>query len=396
MICARAVSLINSFVDIFFSFVYFCSLQVFKDDNSSIVSITASSGVAACHGFYHYLKYYCNCQVAWEGTQLNLPDKFPSVDLHVEAPSQFIYFQNVCTFSYSYAWWSDVQWRRHIDWIALHGITMTLAPFQEDIWRQIYQSFGIHREEIDDHFVGPAFLAWQRMGNLRGWGGPLTSNFTTDAALLQSRVIQSLRDLGITVVLPAFSGHVPVAFRRIFPNASLTFAQKWNKFPEKYCCPLFLDPSDPLYSIVGEKFLKAVIRIYGTDHIYFADPFNEIHPRYADASYLGNTSLAMYETMRRVDPHAVWLLQGWMFTDTLFWKEDLVEAFLTAVPKGRILVLDLQSEQFPQYERTKSYFGQPFVWCMLHNFGGTLGMHGSAEIVYSVSISKALWTREFF
>lgn len=74
-----------------------------------------------------------------------------------------------------------------------------------------------------------------------------------------------------------------------------------------------------------------------------------------------------------------------MFTDTDFWKNDLVEAFLTSVPKGRVLVLDLQSEQFPQYERTHSFFGQPFIWCMLHNFGGTLGMHGSADIVYNVS-----------
>ena len=24
-----------------------------------------------------------------------------------------------------------------------------------------------------EHFAGPAFLPWGRMGNLRGWGGPL-------------------------------------------------------------------------------------------------------------------------------------------------------------------------------------------------------------------------------
>lgn len=75
-----------------------------------------------------------------------------------------------------------------------------------------------------------------------------------------------------------------------------------------------------------------------------------------------------------------------MFTDTDFWNNDLVEAFLTAVPQGRILVLDLQAEQFPQHERTHSFFGQPFIWCMLHNFGGTLGMHGSADLVYQVSV----------
>lgn len=49
-----------------------------------------------------------------------------------------------------------------------------------------------------------------------------------------------------------------------------------------------------------------------------------------------------------------------------------------------MLILDLQSEQFPQYGRLKSYYGQPFIWCMLHNFGGTLGMFGSAQIINQV------------
>lgn len=226
-------------------------------------------------------------------------------------------------------------------------------------------------------------------GNLRGWGGPLTPNYKNFSTNLQKRIIRALRDLGITVVLPAFAGHVPRAFKRLFPNASLTPTQKWNKFDDPYCCPLFLDPSDPLYAVVGESFLKMVIHNFGTDHIYFADPFNEVRPRYADASYLGNTSLAIYDTMRNVDVDAVWLLQGWMFLDTLFWTDDLIEPFLTAVPQGRILVLDLMSEAFPQYERTNSFYGHPFIWCMLHNFGGTLGMHGSAEIVYNVSFFNA-------
>lgn len=54
-----------------------------------------------------------------------------------------------------------------------------------------------------------------------------------------------------------------------------------------------------------------------------------------------------------------------------------------------MIVLDLQSEQFPQYRRLKSYYGQPFIWCMLHNFGGTLGMFGSAKIINHVSTTLA-------
>lgn len=51
-----------------------------------------------------------------------------------------------------------------------------------------------------------------------------------------------------------------------------------------------------------------------------------------------------------------------------------------------MLVLDLQSELAEQFTRLDSYFGQPFIWCMLHNFGGTLGLYGAAERVNQVSI----------
>lgn len=49
-----------------------------------------------------------------------------------------------------------------------------------------------------------------------------------------------------------------------------------------------------------------------------------------------------------------------------------------------MIILDLHSEQFPQYDRLEQYFGQPYIWCMLHNFGGTLGMFGSFDIINQV------------
>jgi len=49
-----------------------------------------------------------------------------------------------------------------------------------------------------------------------------------------------------------------------------------------------------------------------------------------------------------------------------------------------MIVLDLYSEVMPQYLRLKSYFGQPFIWCMLHNFGGTLSMYGALQSVNKV------------
>lgn len=219
------------------------------------------------------------------------------------------------------------------------------------------------------------------MGNINGWAGPPTPTYRKMQMILQQKIIKKQRNFGMSVAIPSFAGHLPIALKRLFPNVNFSIIDRWNKFPNKYCCSLFLDPNDMLFKNIAERFLRKVIDNYGTDHIYFADPFNEIQPRIADPAYLNMTAYHIFDSMRNVDEHAVWMLQGWMFVKNIFWSDSLIKSFLTAVPNGRLLVLDLQSEQYPQYERTHSFYGQPFVWCMLHNFGGTLGMHGSVDVV---------------
>jgi alpha-N-acetylglucosaminidase len=39
---------------------------------------------------------------------------------------------------------------------------------------QIFKDYGLDLEDQYDFYSGPAFLPWYRMGNMRGFGGPLT------------------------------------------------------------------------------------------------------------------------------------------------------------------------------------------------------------------------------
>ncbi|KAH8297970.1 hypothetical protein KR018_003236 [Drosophila ironensis] len=349
------------------------------------VLLTGWDGVCACKAFHYYLKYVLNKDVDWFKMRIELPAnlQLPNVTVESTSASPIIYHQNVCTWSYSFAWWGFEQWRRHLDWMALMGINLAIAPVQEAIWAEVYTEMGLSREEIDEHFAGPAFQAWQRMGNIRGWAGPLKPEWRNFQLLLQQQILEAQRNLGMSVALPAFAGHVPRALKRLQPNATYTDVQRWNHFPDRYCCGLFVEPTEPLFSRIATSFLSRVVARYGSNHIYFCDPFNELEPPVAKPDYMRSTAAAIYDSMRSVDPQAIWLLQGWMFVKNPFWTPEMARSFLTAVPRGGILVLDLQSEQFPQYELTESYFGQPFVWCMLHNFGGTLGMFGSAGIINS-------------
>lgn len=224
------------------------TFRITKDNVTDTVLIEASSGVIACKGFYYYIKYHCHAHISWEGSNVRLPENLPSINVTMKSRSHFIFYQNVCAYSNSYAFWKWSEWRRHIDWMAMQGVTLTIAAVQEILWERLYIGVGLTKKEIDEHFAGPAFLAWQRMGNIRGWGGPLTESYKINSFLLQKRIITALRDLGIVVALPAFSGHVPVAFKRIYPNATYQTIPKWKRgFPDQFSGPLFLDPGDYLF-----------------------------------------------------------------------------------------------------------------------------------------------------
>ena len=55
--------------------------------------------------------------------------------------------------------------------------------------------------------------------------------------------------------------------------------------------------------------------------------------------------------------------------------------YFSGVPNGKMIVLDLYAEVSPMWNKTNSFYGQPFIWCMLHNFGGNIGMHGTLQAI---------------
>ncbi|KAE8395553.1 tim-barrel domain-containing protein [Aspergillus alliaceus] len=54
-----------------------------------------------------------------------------------------------------------------------------------------------------------------------------------------------------------------------------------------------------------------------------------------------------------------------------------------------MLILDLFSKSEPQWQRTKSYFGKPWIGCQLHDFGRNMGLYGQIMNV-TLSLIDAL------
>lgn len=356
--------------------------------NNKIV-LRGNDGVAIASALYYYLNNYCHAQVTWNGTNLALPSTLPLPEkiIRKETPYEYRYYLNYCTFNYSMSWWDWPRWQKEIDWMALHGINMPLAITGEAYtWYLVYKDMGFSDDDLKDFFCGPSYFSWFWMGNLDGWGGPLPLSWMKSHFELEKKIINRERELGMTPVLPAFTGHVPPAFKKKFPSAKLKTTNWNNGFGDTY----ILDAHDSLFADIGKRFLKKQTDMLGTNHLYSADTFNENEPPSDDPIYLSNLSAKIYDGMKEADSAAIWVMQGWLFySDRKFWKQPQVEALLKAVPNDKMIVLDLAAEIYPVWKQTDAFYGKPWIWNMLNNFGGNTNLFGRMETV-AAEPAKAL------
>lgn len=342
------------------------------------IVLRGNNGVSVASALNYYLENYANCQYTWNTEALELPKELPVIDKKIRktTPYKYRYYLNYCTFNYTMSWWDWERWQREIDWMALHGINMPLAlTGQNIIWQRIYKRLGFTDDELQPFFSGPAYFNWFWMGNLDGWGGPLPQSWMESHEELQKQILARERSLGMTPVLPAFTGHVPPTLKKKFPLSNVK-TTNWSTFP----AVSILDPSDSLFPVIGEKFLTELIKTYGTDHFYSADTFNENRPPTNEPQFLHNISEKIFDSMRKVDNKATWIMQGWLFHfQRNFWKDEQIQALLSGVPDDGMILLDLWSEKNPMWGKTHSYYGKPWIWCMLHNFGGNNSLYGRMD-----------------
>lgn len=344
-------------------------------------------------GLNRYLKYYCDAEFSWFMEEaLEMPRQLPAVPSKVSekarVPKRF--FLNYCTFGYTMPWWSWEQWEHFIDWMALNGINLPLAiTGQESVWYEVWTELGLTDEEVRSYFTGPAHLPWHRMQNIDRWGGPLPMSWLENQKALQKKIVARERELNMKPVLPGFAGHVPPCIKRLYPEAPLASLGDWAGFDSTCWCK-FLDPLDPLYTEIQKKFITKQTEFYGTDHIYGIDIFNELIPPSWEPEYLSRVSRQVYESLEAADPDAHWLEMAWLFwNERQYWEVDnRIEAYITSFPKDRHLMLDYYCERQPVWERTNSYYGVPYIWCYLGNFGGNSMLAGNLDTV-NVRIERA-------
>lgn len=160
---------------------------------SGHIIIDGTDLLSIISGLNYYLTRYWSLSLSWTGSTVEyLYDEYlafiqsiisnpPSNSLSDSSdgrsitpiigrrPYRYTYYKNVCTDSYSMAFWSWEEWEPHLDWIAMHGINLVLLPSLNELIEYILwtKHFKLSHSDLAEYFVGPAFLAWFRMGNLK-------------------------------------------------------------------------------------------------------------------------------------------------------------------------------------------------------------------------------------
>ena len=343
------------------------------------VKIKGTSNTSICYAAYTFLKDIGAVSISWEGNRIDLPKAWPKYSKKQATPFKFREYLNACTFGYTTPWWDWKRWEQEIDWMAFHGINLpTAMEGQEAVWQQLWKEYGLTDSQLQVHFTGPAFLPWQRMGNINSLEGPLPQDWINKKQDIQKKILQRMRALGMHPVVPAFSGYVPKAFAEKHPDSKISELKSWSG--GGFESTFLLDPNDPLFKEIGKRFIKIYTEFYGQSEFYLADSFNEITPpvseehKYEELSHYGKT---IFETINEASPGANWVMQGWLFGDNKeFWTKEATKAFLSKVPDDRLIIQDYANDRYKVWENQEAFYGKQWTYGYVHNYGGSNPVYG--------------------
>ncbi len=326
------------------------------------VFVSANNYISAFHGLYSYLQKYCKVQYSWCGTDtIDITElTMFSGEFSNTIEQKWRVYLNYCTLDYTAAWWDFKRWEKELDFMAMNGINMPLCVIgTEAVWYETLLGFSFTKEEALSTVSGPAFWAWHLMTNIDSYLPPKDEKYIYERLELGKKILDRAIELGMQPIQQGFSGHVPMKLMEKYPKAKILAKTGWCRYPKT----AQLDPLDPLFHEFGTAHLKNLERLFGNYHYLACDPFHEGTPPKKWHSYLRAVGKSIDRLYKDFDENSIWVMQGW----------TPYKHIIKAVPKDRLLILDLNSERTPKY---KNFYGYPVVSGMLHNFGGKNAMQG--------------------
>jgi alpha-N-acetylglucosaminidase len=332
------------------------------------ILVEGTSPAVLLTGFDWYLKNIAHADVSWTGRQLRLPARLPAVPAAVtreaNVPHRFAFNDTNEGYTGAYRTWAE--WERQIDVLALHGINEVLVYVGADaVYYDTFREFGYSDAELRSWIPAPGHQPWWLLQNMSGFGGPVSGRLIADRAALGRKIVDRLRRLGMTPVLPGYFGTVPPSFTAKNPGARVVPQGTWVGFAR----PDWLDPRNPYFARVAEAFYRNQRERFGDTTMYKMDLLHE-GGNPGDVP-IGEAATSVETALRTAHPDAIWAILGWQVNPR--------RQILTAVDRTRMLILDGLSDRFPTVtDRDADWLGTPYAFGSIWNFGGHTAIGANA------------------
>lgn len=342
------------------------------------IILRGNNPISQTSAFNWYLKHIANCQVSWNGDQLDLPAKLPAPaeKIRKESPYKWRHLYNYCTLSYTMAFkdWQD--WEREIDIMAMRGINMALVlPGHEKIWQNVLRRIGYSDKDIAAFIPTSAHTSWWLMANLEGVSGTVPQYIIDGEARLGRKIVDRMRQLGIEPIVNSFFGMVPTTFKKYYPDADIIPQGNWGAGPR----PAVISPLDPMFPKLAQIWYEELEKVYGRVNFFGGDLFHE-GGKSGDLP-LGDCAVSVQQEMLKHNPNAVWVMQSWQINPR--------QEMLDACDKEHFLVQQLAYsvgdwEKRGHWRNLRTFDGADWTLSFVLNFGGSEGFYGNLRALAKV------------
>ncbi|MCP2168055.1 alpha-N-acetylglucosaminidase [Goodfellowiella coeruleoviolacea] len=333
------------------------------------VVVTGTSPVALLNGVNAYLNEVVGASVSWAGEQLNLPDRLPvpGTDIVRQSTVAHRFALNDTNDGYTGPYWDWSRWEHEIDVLAMHGINEVLVyAGSEAVLYETFRQFGYTDPELRDWIPGIAHQPWWLLQNMCCFGGTLSKQNIEERAALGRRIVDRLRELGMTPVLPGYFGTVPPSFDLKNSGARVIPQGDWGGFPR----PDWLDPRNAYFPAVANAFYSAQRRLFGDTTMYKMDLLHE-GGNPGDVP-IGTAARTVERALQTAHPGATWAILGW--------QENPRQELLAPLNKSRTLILDGVSDRYDNLDRERNWPNTPYTFGTIPNFGGHTALGANLSI----------------
>lgn len=331
--------------------------------------VTASGPGAAVAGYAAFARRTGIAHVSRIGTRpvdRKLPEGV-AVSATAQLHRRVAYNLTVAGYTSPYFRWA--QWEAELDLLAASGINAAhITLGQELAYLETFSRYGYSEAEVLDWIGPPSHQPWLWLNSIQSCGEGTTRELVESRAALARRVMQRMRDLDITPILPGFSGCVPPGFDVRNPGAPVVDQGLWFMDFAGPKRPDWLDSTSDDYARIAETFYAVQRKAFDVSGLWAVDLLHEGGK--AGGVDLGEAARGVQRAMTASDPSSTWVMQAWIGNPR--------REVLAGVDLSRVLILDLTGEN---YDADGGFLGAEWALGILPNYGGRATMYGDLATV---------------